>query len=295
MNQIVGKNGRVQRRVKVQQKEVREERKRFEEIPIGQLLDFEGDTGQMGDVSESLRDLETLTFDDTTSADNSTPSMPSYTASPTMSTLSTNTSSFNQKPPSPSEIFTSPFRSLGSAADRRSPSSSHPEPVLAPVKAHPSDASPSTLPFEHIIKTLQMPHSQSSQKTGNSTEDASASVSRKLFDKSQYNTSSAAVPDADPTFPRPTNQLKIGTLLDLGISPEVNEMIPQLKGPTLTSMDELAGLQFSAPEEAVVFQPRHHVPQSRQPPRTTVDRESADRAFQMFSMGLMGGKKFGGK
>jgi hypothetical protein len=47
-------------------------------------------------------------------------------------------------------------------------------------------------------------------------------------------------------------------------------------------MDDLAGLQFSAPEEAIVFQPRR--------PTTIVDRESADRAFQMFSMGLMGGK-----
>jgi hypothetical protein len=80
-------------------------------------------------------------------------------------------------------------------------------------------------------------------------------------------------------------------LLDLGAAPESNEIIHQQSNPTPSIMDDLAGLQFSTPEEAIVFQPRR--------PITIVDRESADRAFQMFSMGLMrgkvGDKKFAGK
>jgi hypothetical protein len=295
VNEIIDKSGRVRRRTRVPRREVREEKKRFEEIPdddvaIGQLLDFDGETVQMGDVSESLRDLEALTFDESMTIDNSTLYIPSYTTSPTMSTLSSNASSLRtQQSPSAAQLFTSAFRQLEHPHDRKSPSLSQQEPAApAVLKPHPNETFPFTSPFEQILQISQIP-APSVEKTrkpcaGQSTIFPPAAFDRPPAHKKGHSSTPA---DADraarPTTPKEsTNQFKTKALLDLGAVPESHEIAHQHSNTTPSIMDDLAGLQFSAPEEAIVFQPRR--------PTTIVDRESADRAFQMFSMGLMGGK-----
>jgi hypothetical protein len=298
VNQIIDKSGRLRRRTRAPR---REEKKRFEEIPdddvaIGQLLDFDGETVQMGDVSESLRDLEALTFDEGMTTDNSALVIPSYTTSPTMSTLSSNTSSLQNQSLSATHLWTCAFQQLDYTHDRDPPFQ---EPAAHPVsKSHPSETFPSASSFERILQISQITPTQSVEKTSKPREVQSAISSPAAFDRipSHKKAHSSAPVDVDrtapPTTPKEsTAHVQMDVLLDLGAAPESNEIIHQQSNPTPSIMDDLAGLQFSTPEEAIVFQPRR--------PITIVDRESADRAFQMFSMGLMrgkvGDKKFAGK
>jgi hypothetical protein len=249
----------------------------------------------MGDVSESLRDLEALTFNEGMTADNSTLYIPSYTTSPTMSTLSSNTSSlWNQQSPSAAQPFASAFRQLEHPHDRKPPSLSQQEPAPpAVLKSHPNETFPSTSSFEQILQTSQIPLAPSVEKSGKPYEIESNILLPTVFDRppSHKKGHSSTPADADRAAPpktpkESTNQFKTDALLDLGAVAESNGIVHPHSNTTPSIMDDLAGLQFSAPEEAIVFQPRR--------PTTLVDRESADRAFQMFSMGLMGGK-MGGK
>ena len=223
--------------------------KRFEAvvedtIAIGQLVDLDGEIVEdEREVYSARRDLEVLTFSDET-AGISTRSVCSYATSPTMSTLSSNTCYLQHS-----------LQSFAPQID--TPANSH---VLTSSNRHPENTSPSTSHFS------------------NSPEGKSMALLRKTLVKLEPETSSSELVAVHTGI---TAQSATDTLLlDLVSSAAETETSRQWHGTKPSTMDDLAGLQFPVPEEAVAFDLRRRRPSDR------TKADIVDRAFRMFSMGI---------
>ena len=235
------------------EKDVGERMKWFEEITdddiaIGQLVDLDGEiVGNEGEVYSACRDLEMLTFSDETT-EVSTPSVTLYSTSPTMSTLSSNTSSLEQS-----------LQSVRSAPQTDAPAKSH---VPTPSHCRPEKTSLSTSSLAHF---------------SNSPESESKGLLRLTSGKPEPETTSS------PFIVVPTGiieQSTAHTLVSSLVTTAAENTSYQFHGTTQSTMDDLAGLQFSVPEEGTASDLRHG-----HPPDTTKS-DIADRAFRMFSFGI---------
>jgi len=251
VNHMVDAKGRLRRRSdRGHEKDVAERGKWFveitdDDIAIGQLVDLDGETvGDAREVYSACRDLETLTFSDET-AEISTPSVPSYTTSPAMSTLSSNTSSLGRS-----------LQSVWSAPQTEAPGKLH---VSTPSNRPPEKTSLSTSSLAHF---------------SNSPESKSRGLLRLTLGKPEpETTSSPLIAVSAGTIEQSMTDILVSDL----VTAAAENTSCQCYGTTQSTMDDLAGLQFSVPEEATASDLRHGHP---------TESDIADRAFRVFSFGI---------